>query len=70
MQVVPVTPETAECYPRTVSSAKAAPSAPDMTEASMTPPSWRTLPPACRRRLVAVLGAIVERTRKEVLNER
>ena len=41
----------------------------DTTEA-LSLPSWGTSPPARRRRLVAVLGAIVQRTRKESVDER
>ncbi len=69
MQVLPVAPATAECCPPLVSLVKTAPTAVP-TEASVALPSWGTLPPAHRRRLVAVLGGIVQRTRKEGLDER
>jgi hypothetical protein len=69
MQVVPLKPETAAWGPRPVSLVKATASTVEATEALATPPSWAALPPARRRRLVAVLGAIVQRMRKESLNE-
>jgi hypothetical protein len=53
-----------------MSLAKATVSIPDMMVATTTLPSWGTLPQARRRRLVAVLGEIVQRTRKERVDER
>jgi hypothetical protein len=70
MQVPPAEPETAACRPRAVSLVKATASTADTAEASTTLPSWGTLPSARRQRLVAVLGAIVQRTRKECADER
>jgi hypothetical protein len=70
MQALPVELETAECCPRAVSLVKATASTADTTGTSTTLPSWGTLPSARRCRLVAVLGAIVERTRKEERDER
>ena len=70
MQVLPAEPETAECCPRRASLVKATASVADTTAATTVLPSWGTLPQAQRRRLVAVLGGIVQRTRKEGLGER
>jgi hypothetical protein len=71
MQVLRGASETAECCPRPMSSGTATPATVDTTpEASPTLPAWGTLPPARRRRVVAVLGAIVQRTRREGLDER
>ena len=70
MQVLPAGPETAECFPRPASLVTTKAEAPDTTVAATTLPSWGTLPQARRRRLVAVLGAIVQRTRREELDER
>lgn len=69
MQVLPAEPETAECCPRPVSLVKTTASVPD-TVVTTTLPSWGTLPSARRRRLVAVLGDLVQRTRKECVDER
>jgi hypothetical protein len=69
MQVLPVQPETAECCAEPRSSAKATPPPAMQLEAPTALPTWTTLPPARRRRLVAVLGAIVLRTRKESVDE-
>jgi hypothetical protein len=68
MQVLPAEPETAECCPGSASLVKAA--APDTMGMAIMLPSWGTLPRARRQRLVAVLGGIVQRTRKEDLDER
>ena len=68
MQVHPADPETATCYPRTTSVTSAEP-AEDVTEASSTLPCWTSLPTVRRSRLVAVLGSIVQRTRREGLDE-
>lgn len=69
MQVLRVQPEAAECCAEPRSSAKATPPLAKQLEAPTTLPTWTTLPPARRRRLVAVLGAIVLRTRKESVDE-
>jgi hypothetical protein len=69
MQSLPDEPGTARCCPRTRASPKAAASAADVPEPE-TPPSWAQLPAARRRRLVAVLGTLVQRTRAEGCDER
>lgn len=69
MQRLPVEPETAACRPRALAAAKTRAASTEVTMASPTLPSWATLPPAHRRRLVAVLGDIVLRTRREDVDE-
>jgi hypothetical protein len=58
----------AECSPTPSSpgSAKPAQLAPkEPASASSKPPTWDELPPRRRRRLVAVLGTLVQRTQLE-----
>jgi len=64
MQGLPGVPETATCCPRTAASAKTTATEADPMPVS-SPPSWGALPVARRRRLVTVLGTLVQRTRKE-----
>ena len=69
MQVLPPKIEmTAPCR-RRMPSVKPRTLADTTIEALSTLPSWASLPQSRRRRLVAVLGAVVQRTRKEGLDE-
>jgi hypothetical protein len=67
MQSLPVEPETTACCPRAASPTATGPVA-DVS-ASTALPSWGLLPTVRRRRLVTVLGTLVQRTREERLDD-
>jgi len=67
MQVLPPELEMA-ADPRGTPSVKPM-TAETRIEVLSTLPSWASLPQSRRRRLVAVLGAVVQRTRREGLDE-
>lgn len=69
MQALRAEPKTAACCPRPAASVRTTESAEDTMAVAPTLPTWTSLPSVRRRRLVAVLGAIVQRTRKEGLDE-
>lgn len=69
MEVLPVAPETWTSSPAAARTLPSSSGPSQSTTSEALPPCWERLPAERRRRLVAVLGTLVQRTRAEVSDE-